>query len=800
MILFTSLLFALPGLALLGGGLWLVLLGGSWHYLLVGIGFVVTAALVAMRSRAAVWLYAAVMLATLAWAVWEVGLDWWRLAPRGGVVVVLGLWLWLPAVRRRLDAAGEMRGPSGWPVGLAAAICVAVAVVSMLRDPHAIEGRLPEAAADRPAPAAEAVPPGDWPSYGRTGLGQRYAPLDAITPANVATLERVWTYRTGDMKRPDDVTETTYQATPLKIGDLLYLCTPHDIAIALDAATGEERWRFDARSGMNSDRQHQTCRGVTYWEAEPAEAAQDEGGPERGRATARPAGQAQDGPPCRRRIFLPTADARLIALDAATGEVCPRFGDEGAVHLEAGMPYTPPGFYYSTSPPVAVDGLVIIGGAINDNVSVHAQSGVIRAYDAQTGELVWNWDSADPEETAPIDLAAGETYTPNSPNSWSVFAADPELGLVYIPLGNQTPDQLGMNRSPEVEAHSSSVVALDIRTGEKRWVFQTVHHDLWDMDVPAQPVLLDLSGPDGGSTPALVQPTKQGDVYVLDRRTGEPLLEVTEEPAPDGAIPEDRTAPTQPTSALSFKPAPLTGADTWGITMFDQLVCRIRLKALNYEGRYTPPSVNGTLVHPGNFGVFNWGSVAVDPVRQAMFAMPTYLPFTSRLVPRSEIAPAEARDGASEQGLNRNEGAPYGVVMGPFLGPLGIPCTAPPWGYVAGADLRTGEIAWRHRNGTVEDMTPLPLPFRLGVPGIGGPIVTAGGVAFLAASVDDYIRGYDLTTGEQLWRARLPAGGQATPMSYEQDGRQFVAIVAGGHGSIGTTPGDHVIAYALPDR
>ena len=800
MILFTSLLFALPGLALLGGGLWLVLLGGSWHYLLVGIGFVVTAALVAMRSRAAVWLYAAVMLATLAWAVWEVGLDWWRLAPRGGVVVMLGLWLWLPAVRRRLDAAGEMRGPSGWPVGLAAAICVAVAVVSMLRDPHAIEGRLPEAAADRPAPAAEAVPPGDWPSYGRTGLGQRYAPLDAITPANVATLERVWTYRTGDMKRPDDVTETTYQATPLKIGDLLYLCTPHDIAIALDAATGEERWRFDARSGMNSDRQHQTCRGVTYWEAEPAEAEQNAGGPERWGATARPAGQAQDGPPCRRRIFLPTADARLIALDAATGEVCPRFGDEGAVHLEAGMPYTPPGFYYSTSPPVAVDGLVIIGGAINDNVSVHAQSGVIRAYDAQTGELVWNWDSADPEETAPIDLAAGETYTPNSPNSWSVFAADPELGLVYIPLGNQTPDQLGMNRSPEVEAHSSSVVALDIRTGEKRWVFQTVHHDLWDMDVPAQPVLLDLSGPDGGSTPALVQPTKQGDVYVLDRRTGEPLLEVTEEPAPGGAIPEDRTAPTQPTSALSFKPAPLTGADTWGITMFDQLVCRIRLKALNYEGRYTPPSVNGTLVHPGNFGVFNWGSVAVDPVRQAMFAMPTYLPFTSRLVPRSEIAPAEARDGASEQGLNRNEGAPYGVVMGPFLGPLGIPCTAPPWGYVAGADLRTGEIAWRHRNGTVEDMTPLPLPFRLGVPGIGGPIVTAGGVAFLAASVDDYIRGYDLTTGEQLWRARLPAGGQATPMSYEQDGRQFVAIVAGGHGSIGTTPGDHVIAYALPDR
>jgi quinoprotein glucose dehydrogenase len=623
----------------------------------------------------------------------------------------------------------------------------------------------------------------EWRQYGRTNYGQRYSPLRQITPANVQQLELAWTYQTGDVKLPQDVTETTYQVTPLKVRDMLYVCTPHNIAIALDAATGQERWRYDANSGLNPDRQHQTCRGVTYWEAPAGQPA--------------PGGDAATGL-CARRVYMPTADARLIALDAETGERCTSFADDGELHLEAGMPYNPAGYYYSTSPSVAVDGLIIIGGAVNDNFSIYSQSGVIRAFDIDTGDLVWNWDSGNPAETEPIDIAAGETYTANSPNSWSVFSVDEELGLVYIPLGNQVPDQLGMGRSPAVEEHSSSVVALNVATGQREWVFQTVHHDLWDMDVPAQPVLVDLTQSDGQTVPALVQPTKQGDIYVLNRQTGEPLLPVTEVPAPGGAIAEDFTAPTQPQSALSFMPDPLTGADMWGITMLDQLVCRIQLHRLNYEGRYTPPSIKGTIVHPGNFGVFNWGSVAVDPVRQVMFGMPTYLPFTSRLVPRDQIPEPTEGETASEQGLNRNEGAPYGVVMGPFLGPLQVPCSAPPWGFVAGADLRTGETAWKHKNGTVRDMTPLPLPFELGVPGIGGPIITAGGVAFLAASVDNYLRGYDLTTGEEIWRTRLPAGGQSTPMTYEQGGRQYLVMVAGGHGSVGTDPGDYILAYTLP--
>ncbi|MDB5613433.1 MAG: rane-bound PQQ-dependent dehydrogenase, glucose/quinate/shikimate family protein [Devosia sp.] len=773
LIVLTSLVLAAIGLALGGLGGWLVSLGGSWYYLITGIAFLLTAYLLVRRKAEALWLYSAILVGSILWAIWEVGFDWWQLGARGGVIVVLGLWLWTPWIRNKLSGA---RTSGTLILAVANVLAVAVAIYSMTQDPQDISGSLStEQVAATPDLGAN-FDDGDWQQYGRTPYGQRYSPLDQITSQNVASLVPAWTYQTGDVKLPQDVGETTYQVTPIKIDDTLYICTPHNLAIALDATTGTEKWRFDANSGLNPDRQHQTCRGVTYW-ADPAAVA---------------------GSACAARVYLPTADARLIALDAATGQVCPTFADAGTLRLEAGMQYSPAGYYYSTSPPVAVDGKLIIGGAVNDNYSTQSQSGVIRAFDALTGALVWNWDSGNPTQTAPINIAAGETYTTNSPNSWSVFSVDPALGLVYIPLGNQVPDQIGIGRSPSVEKYSSSIVALDVTTGVDRWVQQFVHHDLWDMDVPAQPVLLDITGQDGTPVPALVGPTKQGDIYVLDRRTGAPLLAITEEPAPQGAIEGDFAAPTQPTSALSFKPETLEEKNMWGITMFDQLMCRIALHQYRYEGRYTPPSLQGSIIYPGNFGTFNWGSVAVDPERQVMFGMPTYLAFTSRLVPASEIPPKEAGTTGSEQGLNRNEGAPYGVFMGPFLSPLGVPCQAPGWGFVAGADLRTGEIAYKHRNGTVRDMTPLPLPFKVGVPGIGGPMITKGGVAFLGAAVDDFFRAYDLTTGNQLWEARLPAGGQSTPMTYTASGKQYVVIVAGGHGSVGTKPGDYVLAYTLP--
>ncbi|NKM58802.1 membrane-bound PQQ-dependent dehydrogenase, glucose/quinate/shikimate family [Rhizobium anhuiense] len=777
-IVITSIFFIIIGLALGGGGLWLVTLGGSVFYLFAGLMFLITAGLLLMRKAVALWVYAVLVIAALGWAVWEVGFDWWQLGPRGGMIILLGLWLLTPGIRRPLglrSPTGFTYGANPWPLAIPVILAILVALYSMTTDPHDLAGDLPtDKVAASPA-FGGGVPDGEWHQYGRTPFGQRYSPLDQITAENVSTLKEVWRYQTGDVKRPEDVGETTYQVTPLKVKDTLYLCTPHNWAIALDAKTGKEKWKYDANSGMNPDRQHQTCRGVTYY-ADPTVAA---------------------GQPCAERVYLPTSDARLIALDAADGKICTSFADQGVLHLEAGMRYNPAGYYYSTSPPVAVAGKIIIGGAVNDNYSTQEQSGVIRAFDINTGALIWNWDSGNPDVTTP--LANGQTYTTNSPNSWSVFSVDEALGMVYLPLGNQVPDQLGINRSDNVEKFSSSIVALDIATGQLRWVRQTVHHDLWDMDVPAQPVLIDLRKQDGTTVPALVGPTKQGDIYVLDRRTGEPIIPVKEIPAPGGAVAGDHTSPTQPISDLTFSPEPLQEKDMWGVSLFDQLACRIDFHRYRYEGRYTPPSLKGTIVYPGNFGTFNWGSVAVDPERQIMFGMPTYLAFTSRLVPAADIPPRGQDEKGSEQGLNRNDGAPYGVFMGPFLGLLKIPCQAPPWGYVAGVDLRTGKIAYMHKNGTVHDMTPLPLPFKVGVPGIGGPMLTKGGVAFLGAAVDNYLRAYDVTSGRQLWQGRLPAGGQATPMTYmADDNKQYVVMVAGGHGSVGTKPGDYVIAYTLP--
>lgn len=782
--LFTFGLLLLVGLVLTAGGGYLAVLGGSFYYVLAGLAFLATAYLVFHRRASALWLYAGIVAASLIWAVWEAGLDWWALAPRGGVIMLIALWMLTPWVWRSLNNAARSELTSRPParpyvpaIGLAVVVAAAfvTAGVSLFNTPHDIDGQLPDQVAAADPDLGNAMPEGDWHQYGRSNFGQRYSPLAQITPENAGNLEVAWTFQTGDTKQPGDTKETTYQVTPLKIGNTLYLCTPHNWALAVDAVSGEQEWKYDPGIRPSTSRQHQTCRGVTYW-SDPLMA---------------------DGERCKERIYLPTSDARLIALNREDGTVCESFAGNGSLDLSQHMKHDPEGYYYSTSPPLAVDGKIIVGGAVNDNFSVYEQSGVIRAFDARTGELLWNWDSGNPEVTAP--LTGDETYTTNSPNSWSVASADAELGLVYIPMGNQVPDQLGMNRSDAVEKYSSSLTALDIDTGQVRWVRQFVHHDLWDMDVPAQPVLIDLKQKDGTAIPAVVQPTKQGDIYVLNRATGEPIIPVEEVAVGSTETVEgDYAAPTQPHSALSFNPPPLTGKDMWGITMFDQLACRVQFHSLNYAGRYTPPSLEGTIVYPGNFGTFNWGSVAVDPVRQVMFGMPVYLAFTSRLVPKSEIPPKGSDEAASEQGLNRNEGADYGVFMGPLYSPLNLPCQQPPWGYVTGVDLTTGQIAYKHKNGTVEDLAPVPVPLEMGVPGIGGPMITGGGVVFMGAAVDNYLRAYDLTTGDVLWKSRLPAGGQATPMTYEVDGTQYVLIVAGGHGSIGTKPGDYVIAYKLP--
>ncbi|QDL93879.1 membrane-bound PQQ-dependent dehydrogenase, glucose/quinate/shikimate family (plasmid) [Paroceanicella profunda] len=863
----VSILVLILGVVLAIGGAWLAWLGGSWFYMPLGVVLAISGGLFMARAPSALALYGLALLGTLAWSIWEVGFDWWALAPRGALLVVFGILMLIPAIAIRLAGRGaEARsgqGAAGGFLALSLLVSAGVAGYAVSIDPHDTAGAFPnERMNARAEVETGGVPDGEWQAYGRTSYGRRYSPLDQITPGNVDQLEVAWTYHTGQERTGADPVETTYEVTPLVFDDTMYVCTPFSTVIALDPETGQEKWRFDPelKKPPRQTTQHMTCRGVSYFDGSrapaPAAAATTTGpdaaantgataDTETGTAAPQAAdsaapqdeasalaesdtevttqaagvpqnvvtGNAKPGDPnpqiardrpgtpgsdasCVKRLFVPTSDGRLIAISAQTGEICPGFGGaDGTVNLWANMPNVTPGSAYSTSPPLITDHLIVVGGTVNDNVSATSPSGVIRAFDINTGALVWNFDSKNPDSTTPI--ADGETYSENAPNSWSVSSYDPELGLIYVPMGNQSPDQFGGNRSDAVERFSSSVTALDAETGQVRWVYQTVHHDLWDMDVPAQPSLIDLTI-DGATVPALVQPTKQGEVFVLNRETGEPVLPVTEVPAPEGAVTGDFSAPTQPVSTVSFNPPKLTEADMWGATPVDQLYCRIRFHELTYDGRYTPPSLSGSIVYPGNFGTFNWGAVAVDPERQMMFAMPVYLAFTSKLIERpDETERMVTKDG--EPVFNENFGARYASEMGAFTSPLGLPCQQPPWGYVAGVDLTTGKTVYEHRNGTVRDLSPLPLPFKMGVPGIGGPIVTRGGVAFLSGTMDYYVRGYDMQTGRELWRARLPSGGQATPSTYMgKDGRQYLVVVAGGHGSTGTKAGDSIIAYALP--
>ena len=552
---------------------------------------------------------------------------------------------------------------------------------------------------------------------------------------------------------------------------------------ALDAKTGQLRWSYDPKVKDNPTFQHLTCRGVSYHEDAAGGAAP---------------GTTSEVPTCSRTIFLPVNDGRMIALDADTGKPCAGFGEGGTLDLQGGMSVTTAGFYEPTSPPVINDKIIVVAGAVIDNYSTHEPSGVVRGFDIHTGKLVWAWDSGAADENALPSPT--HSFTENSPNSWMTASYDPALGLVYLPMGVHTPDIWGGDRSALMERYASALVALDINTGKRVWSYQTVHHDLWDMDLPSQPTLVDIQTATG-MVPAILQPAKTGNLFVLDRRTGVPIVPAPERPVPGGAAPGDRTSPTQPFSELTFRPeAKLTGADMWGATIFDQLACRIMFHRLRYEGTFTPPSLQGTLVFPGNLGVFEWGGIAVDPVRQIAIANPMMVPFVSKLLPRGADNPAQPNKSlppGAENGVQPMFGSPYGVDLHAFLSPVGIPCLRPPWGYMAGIDLRTMKITWMHKNGTIRDSSPVPIPFKLGVPTLGGPLSTAGGVAFLTSTLDDYIRAYDVTDGRQLWEDRLPAGGQSTPMSYAVEGKQYVVTAAGGHGSFGTKIGDYVIGYAL---
>ncbi|MBB3046578.1 quinoprotein glucose dehydrogenase [Litorivivens lipolytica] len=631
-------------------------------------------------------------------------------------------------------------------------------------------------ASTSPEPAAHSAAEGltaEWPTYGGPG-SDRFSPLNEINIENVQDLEIAWRHDSGDKSDGSgDWSFTSLQVTPIAVNDTLYYCTPFGRVFALNPATGEERWVFDPEIKNTSGGYYPAlCRGVSYWE-----------------------GDAQDS--CDKRIVYGTRDAELIALDADTGQPCPGFGKAGRVALREGISEHETWEYYPTSPPVIIDDKAVIGALVVDNLRTGAPSGVVRAFDIRTGELAWAWDPVSEDYKARHQDQHGATrYHQGTPNVWAPMSADHDLNLVLIPTGNPSPDLYGGERDG-IDEYGSSVVALDARSGRYRWHFQTVHHDVWDFDVAAQPTLFQIPGVGQGRR-GIAQGTKTGMVFLLDRETGKPLYPVEERPVPQNGVPGEKLSPTQPFAThpapLHFT-APLTEENVEGLFGFGKSACQELIRQYRSEGIFTPPSLEGSVLYPANMGGINWGSVAINPGNGLMFVNQMHFATVVQLIPRQEYD-AEPRDGVYPLEYFEMKGTPYGALRTPLVSNWGAPCVPKPWGSFTAVDLKSGEIKWRIPLGTTRDLAPFPLWFNTGVPNVGGALATAGDLVFIGATTDRYLRAFDQHTGEEVWRQSLPFTANATPMTYQINGRQYLVVAAGGHGW--SEPGDALIAFALP--
>lgn len=828
----VGIIVALAGLALGAGGAYLATLGGSWYYLIAG-ALMLIAGIQLFRSQiSGAVIYGIVFIGTFLWAAWESGLNYWRWIPRLDIVLILAILVALvtPALKNGPSRKAGFSLAGVLFLGLVVAGALAFLPnrgYEHLEDVPAIADASLSTDVGNAQPA-DTPAPGDWAAYGRDSAATRYSPLEQITPDNVGDLEVAWQYRTGDVLDHRWGAETT----PLKIGNDVFLCTSRNILISLDAATGEENWRYDPQVSEDAIPYTAACRGVTYYEMpedpspdagqptgqDQSTAANESQGDDEGQAPDNETSQNQvavasnDDQSCQARIISGTLDGRLIEVDAATGEPCTGFGDNGQVDIKRNMGETPEGYVSINSAPVVVRNVLVTGHQVLDGQRRYPPSGVIKGYDVVTGELLWAWDAGRPDQSEP--LTGDETYVRGSPNMWTTAAGDSKLGLVYLPMANSAADYWSSSRTPEENEWASSMIALDVETGLPKWHFQTAHKDVWDYDPGSQPTLIDFPT-DNGKVPALVMPTKQGEIYVFNRETGELLGGGAEErPVPQGGAEPEQRSKTQPFSLYATLRQPdIDEKDMWGMTPFDQLFCRIQYQQASWKGMYTPPTAEQPWIqYTGYNGGSDWGSVAIDPRRGVIIANYNDMPNYNELVPRDVanrlgwVPREEQREdsGGAEGAGDPQANTPYAINVNagwrvPYTGML---CKQPPYGHIRAIDLASGDTLWDRPLGTARANGPWGirsgLPIDIGTPNNGGSVVTAGGLIFIAAATDDLIRAIDIESGETVWQAPLPAGGQANPMVYEANGRQYVVIVATGHHFMETPSGDYVIAYALP--
>lgn len=680
------------------------------------------------------------------------------------------------------------------------AACIFAAAMPGATPAHRLHAQAPSPTGST-APAASMS---DWSSYGRDPGGTRFSPLAQINRSNVATLRIAWRFSTGEAASAYATDRnTSFEDTPLVVAGTMFIATPLGRVFALDASTGRERWRYNASVVRVAHFGDFTTRGVSYW-----------------RDPSAPAGAA-----CRTRIVFATIDARLISLDAATGAPCQHFGDGGIVDLRVGL-RTPPHEYEEyevTSPPAVVDGVLVVGSGIADNGWTNAVTGEVRGYDARTGTLKWTFDPVPRTASDPAyDTWRGpDAHHTGAANAWSVIAADTARGMVFLPTSSPSPDYFGGARLGD-NRYASSVVALRAATGQLVWSFQTVHHDLWDYDNAAPPALVTITH-QGRRVDAVLEATKTGMLFVLDRETGRPIIPVDERPVPASTVPGEVAAQTQPFSRIVLSPMHVDAAMVFGRDSGDRARCRAALAKLRYEGPFTPPSLEGTLALPSNIGGAHWGGVAFDPARQLAIVPVNTIAAVVQLIPRAAytaLMDTMRNNGGWEYAPMR--GTPYGMRRTFLLSPDGMPCTPPPFGLLVAANVATGTIAWSVPLGATRPLAPnrsaqgaaqagvntggdaqgtatsnSPTSRSLGSVNLGGAIVTGGGLVFIGATLDQELRAFDVENGHELWHATLPAGAKATPMTYAVRGRQYVAVAAGGDGAY-FGKSDEIVVFALP--